>query len=215
MRCDRCGAKIDGSNGTCPLCGAPCMPQAPQFPSRKPKVSRYMVPFTLFYLVAAVIATVVLAVINGLYAPKVHYWAIAVFALWFVYFTLRRTVLGEENIYYKMLGQTTAILILLAVIAEVLQQWIIYEWVMPVFYAACWLCDSIVSLCSLRRSRQYLSSLWLLNWLTIPLLINCFVRHLPWIPTVVSCGGGLVALLVLSCVRPKELWDQLRRTFDR
>lgn len=171
MRCSHCGTQIEGSNGTCPLCGAPMDKQHAAFPPRKAKVSRVIVPFTEVYFSIAIVATVVLGIVNYFFRPEIQYWLIGVVAAWYGYITLRRTILGLENTHYKILGQTITLLLLLYTIAAVLHSDLVVEWIIPIFYGVIWLTNVVFALASPHRALRFFASFWaqnLLGGLTIP-----------------------------------------------
>lgn len=215
MRCEHCGTLVQGSNGTCPLCGSPLPTQSPLFPPRKAKVRRSIVPFTEVFLSITVVATVVLGIVNAFFHPDIHYWAIGLMGMWYIYITLRRTVLGLENRHYKLLGQTMSILVFLYTVAGVLRAPNVVVWAVPLFYAATCLFNGILALTAIGRANRYLLSLWMQNLLGGVIVVVCLALRLYWLPSVVCGGFGLVVCLVLTCLRPRELWHQIKRTLDR
>lgn len=215
MRCEHCHTLVEGSNGTCPLCGAPLAKETSVFPPRKGQVRRVIVPFSQIYLSLTVLFTIAIGIINAFVHPQTHYWAIALMAAWYLYVTLRRTVLGLENSHYKMLVQIVAILVFLYTVALVFHTDAIIIWAIPAFYLAAWIVNAVIALASPKRANRYLLSLWLGNLLGGVNVVVCLSMHLYWVPAVVSGGVGLVGCVVLTCIRPKELWSQIKRTLDR
>ena len=215
MRCEKCGTLIEGSNGTCPLCGAPLAKEEEVFAPRRAKVSRVIVPFTEVYFSLTIVATVVIGIINYFYRNDLQYWLIGLMGAWYIYFTLRRTILGLENTHYKILGQSITILIFLYTVAAVLHAQAIFVWAIPAFYGATWLVGGIFALVKPNRALRHLSSLWAQNLLGAGIVIACFAMHLYWVPSVVAGGLGIVLGLVLTILRPRELWSQIKRTLDK
>ena len=215
MRCEHCGTLVEGSNGTCPLCGSPLPTQNPVFPPRKAKVRRSIVPFTEVFLSVTVVATVVLGIVNAYFKPHIQYWAIGLMGMWYVYVTLRRTILGLENRHYKLLGQTIAILVLLYTVAGVLPSPDVVIWAVPLFFATACLVNAILALSALGRANRYLLCLWSQSLVGGIVVVVCFVLRLYWLPTVICGGFGLAMCLLITCLRPRELWHQIKRTLDR
>ena len=214
MRCSHCGTLYEYANGTCPLCGAPCEVQPTVHPPRVKKVHHYIVPFSAVYFGIALAVTLVLGIINAIYVPQVHFWAIVVASLWYVYFTLRRTVLGTESLYFKILGQSITLLFMLLVIAEVMQAWVIYEWVMPIFWLVGTVIATTFGLISPQKARRHLASLFFQSLLSAAILLACLARELFWIPATVCGALGLVSCVTILFTSPREFWSQIRRTFD-
>lgn len=215
MRCSQCGAQIEGNNGTCPLCGAPMQAQAPCYPPRKAKVRRTIVPFTDIYLSVTVLATIALGIINAFYRPETHYWAIGLMAAWYLYITLRRTILGMENTHYKIMGQTVTLLVLLGTTGLVLHAPVVFEWVIPLVYGVAWIIGGIVACIAPTRTNRHLLSLWFQSLLGGVDVIICLSLGYYWVPAVVAGGLALALCVVLTAIRPRELWNQIKRTFDR
>ena len=215
MRCSHCGTLIEGAQGTCPLCGAPVTPQAPVHPPRRDHAKRYIVPFTNVYLFVALALTAVFATLNGVFAPEVHYWLLAIVGLWYIYFTLRHSILATENVYYKMWTQSIALLILAGVCGWVLDIDVMFVWVLPAVYGALWLATVIVTAVRPGISKQYVIAIWGQGMLGIVMPVLCWVRHLPFVFAVVMAGLQLLTVVVVTIIHPKEIANQLARQFDK
>lgn len=214
MRCEHCGTLVEGSNGTCPLCGAPLAAQAPCFPPRQGRAHSIIVPFTALYWLVALLAMVAGGVCNAVFAPQVHYWAIGLAGVWYVYGLLRHTLLGAENWHHRLLRQTVYGLLLLVVVGLVVGAEVVFCWVMPIYYLACWVVNGAVALLEPRKANRYILSLWAQGLLAVAIIVLCVAQHLFWIPAVVCGGIGLVLCLVITLAHPREVWSQLKRTLD-
>jgi hypothetical protein len=216
MRCSKCGTLIEGSNGACPLCGAPTVVQAPVYPHRNARLRRYVVPFTVIYWLLALLATVIVATLGYFYEGVRHHWAIVLVALSWVYLILRRTVLGLENLHYKVLINTIMGLMLIAVIGFVLhREDVLIGWVMPIFYAASWALGGAIALSSLQKNSRYILGLWWQGLLAVAIFALCFSLKLYWVPSVVCGGIGLLLCLVITLTHPREVWSQIKSALDR
>ena len=216
MRCSKCGTLIEGSNGRCPLCGAPTVAQVPVYPRRNTRVHNYVVPFTLFYWLAATLAVIVSGILCYLYAEGQHYWAIVLVALIWLYFILRRTILGLENLHYKILLNTVMGLILFAVVGFTThKETVLIGWVMPIFYVSTWVLNGALALLSVQKASRYILSLWWQGLLAVAIFALCFSLHLFWLPSVICGGVGLVLCLVITILRPREVWSQIKSAMDR
>lgn len=215
MRCDRCGTLVEGSQGTCPLCGAPLVPQAPVYPPRKDRVKHYIVPFTNVYLCVALALTIVFVTLNVVLDPSIHYWLLAVVGLWYIYFSLRHSILGIENIYYKMRAQSVAMLIVLGVCGWVFHSDVLFVWVMPALYASVWAGSVLLAFLRPRIFRQFVLSFWTQSLLGCILPVLCWARHVDFYPAVAVAGLQLLTAVVISIAHPKEMGSQLAREFDK
>lgn len=215
MRCEHCGTLVEGSNGTCPLCGAPLVAQAPVFPPRQASVKRYVVPFTVIYWIVALALTVVSGALCAVYATGRHYWAIAFMGLFWLYCVLRHTILGIENWHYKILSHTWIGLACFIVAGFVLKREdVLIAWVIPLFYLANLILDCAVALYSMRRARLHLLSLWWQGLLAVAIYALCFGLRLYLWPSVVCGGLGLATCLIITLTHPREVWAQIKRAFD-
>lgn len=215
MRCNKCGTLVEGSNGTCPLCGAPMAVQKPVYAPRKPKVSNYVVPFTVVFWIVALAATVVAGSLCVVFWNGVHYWAIVLTGCLWLYSLLRHTILGIENLHYKILINTIIGLTLLAVIGFVLhREDVLMGWVIPFFYLASCVLDGVVALTSISRARRFMLSLWWQGLLAVAIFAFCFSMHLYWWPSVICGGVGLLLSLVITVSHPREVWAQIKRAVD-
>jgi len=215
MRCEKCGTRIEGSNGRCPLCGAPMPVQAPVYPHRNERVRSYVVPFTVIYWLLAVIAVIITGVVSYFYAYGMHYWAVVFVALLWLYFIFRHTVLGLENHHHKILVNTVLGLMLFAVIGFALgQEALFIAWVIPIFYLATWVLDGVVALLSITKASRYILSLWWHGLLAVAIFALCFSLHLYWLPSVICGGTGIVLSLVITILRPREVWSQIKSAMD-
>ena len=215
MRCKVCGTKIEGSMGVCPLCGAPASPQTPVYPPRKVKARTYIVPFTKVYLFVALALSVVLVTLNVVYTPQVHYWLLLLVGLWYLYFSLRHSILGIENVYYKLWAQSVAMLVVLGVCGWVLDFNEIFVWGMPALYALVWLAAVIVTVVRPHISKQFVVSLWAQSMLGAVLPLLCWAFHVMYIPALSVAGLQLLTGIIITIVHPKEVWSQLVREFDK
>ena len=216
MRCSHCGTLIEGSNGACPLCGAPLAVQVPVYPHRNARVRSYVVPFTIVYWLVAVAITVVSLGVCLVYSPDRHYWAIVFISFLWLYFTLRHMVLAIENYHYKILVHTVLGLLMLAIIGYVLhREDILVGWVMPIFYAANWILNGALALGSMKRASRYILSLWWQGLLAAVLIVLCFILQIYWLPSVICGSVGLALCLVITLLRPREVWSQIKSALDR
>ncbi|MBO4534674.1 MAG: hypothetical protein J5755_01910 [Clostridia bacterium] len=215
MRCNHCGTLIEGAQDTCPLCGAPVTPQAPVYPPRKERVKHYIVPFSNVYFFVALALTVVFVTLNVVLDPTVHYWLLAIVGLWYIYFSLRHSILGIENVYYKMRAQSVAMLIVLGVCGWVFHSDVLFVWVMPALYAAVWAGGVLVAILRPRIFRGFVLSLWTQSLLGAILPVLCWSMHLPFIPAVAVAALQLLTALVITVVCPKEVAGQLKREWDK
>jgi len=215
MRCSHCGTLIEGSNGACPLCGAPMPAQTPVYPARNARMRNYVVPFTVVYWLIALLSTVVTGAVCAIYLPGKHYWAIEALSFLWLYFMLRHTVLGIENHHYKVLINTILGLLLFAVVGFVLHREDIFVgWVMPIFYMLSWLLNGALALGSMQKARRYILSLWWQGLLAVAIFVLCFALHLYYVPSVVCGSVGLALCVVITCLRPREVLSQIRSAWD-
>lgn len=215
MRCEKCGTLIEGSNGKCPLCGAPTPVQVPVYPARNTRLKRYVVPFTVVYWLLAAIATIIAVVMVYVYGGGRRYWVIVPVALAWLYFIFRHTVLGLENTHHKILVNTVMGLVLFVVIGFTLHlEEIFIGWVSPIFYAASWMLSGALALVSIQKAGRYILSLWWQGLLAVAIFVLCFALHLYWVPSVVSGGAGLLLCLVITILRPREVWSQIKSAMD-
>ena len=216
MRCEHCGTLIEGSNGRCPLCGAPTSVQAPVYPHRNERVRSYVVPFTVVYWLLSLIATIISGVLCYFFSEGLHYWAVVFLALLWLYFILRHTILGLENYHYKILVNTVMGLLLFTVTGFALRlEAVFITWVIPVFYLATWVLDGILALSSMRKARRYILNLWWHGLLAVAIFGLCFSLKLYWVPSVVCGGTGLLLSLVITVLRPREVWSQIKSALDK
>lgn len=215
MRCRHCGTLVEGSNGTCPLCGAPLTPQTPVYPARNARSRSYVVPFTVVYWLVALSATVVAVALCAVFSPERHYWAILLLALIWLYFILRHIVLGIENYHHKILVNTVMGVLMLALIGYILHREDIFiGWVIPIFYSASWVLNGALALGSIQKARRYILSLWWQGLLSVAIFALCFALHLYWVPSVVCGGIGLLLCLVITLLRPREVLSQIKSAWD-
>lgn len=215
MRCEKCGTLIEGSNGRCPLCGAPMPAQTPVYPHRNERVRSYVVPFTVVYWLLTIIATILTGVLCYVYGQTKHYWAVGFVALFWLYFILRHTILGLENHHYKILVNTVMGLLFFAVTGFALgREPVFIAWVMPIFYLATWVLDGVFALSSIGKARRYVLSLWWHGLLAVAIFALCFSLKLYWLPSVICGGVGLVLSVVITVLRPREVWSQIKSAMD-
>lgn len=212
MRCEHCGTLMEGSNGTCPLCGATCRVQTPIHPPRAHKLRRYLVPFSQAYIITCVIVGIFLIVYNALFMKGHHYWMVPCMSMTYVYFTIRYTVLGPDNSFAKLLSQNIAVLILLGVIAWVFDIKAIHEWAIPFAYGTIALATLVVAIVRSKTATKFLLSIVVHGLLAVALLLNVIIRGLNWVPACVCAAVGMTVSIVIICLRPQEVKQQLIRT---
>lgn len=215
MRCEKCGTLVEGSNGRCPLCGAPMPVQAPVYPHRNERVRSYVVPFTVVYWLLAVIAVIITGVVSYFFANGTHYWAIVFVALMWLFFLFRHTILGLENYHHKILVNTVMGLLLFAVCGFALgQENLFIAWVIPIFYVFTWVLDGALALVSISKARRYILSLWWHGLLAVAIFVLCFSLELYWLPSVICGGVGIILSLLITVMRPREVWSQIKSAMD-
>ena len=210
-RCPHCNALIEGKTDVCPLCRAEIKNEGERaYPPRAKLGKKYNVSFTLYYILSAMIVTLVAAVINVYLHPALQWWISSALSFVFIYYFIRHTILGIRNFASKLIYVTFATMSFIYSFRAIFNVDLIID-VVPYFALAFNVAVHVYVFATFNKSKGHLLALIIGDVACfIPLVIAAITRNALVAPIVVASIGVISATVTFS-VFFKEIVAEIKR----
>ncbi|NLL56281.1 MAG: hypothetical protein GX242_03605 [Clostridiales bacterium] len=218
MYCENCRVKIDGKTTVCPLCHKQIVNthDKPAFPVPNPKQtasSRFLPIFSIIFVVVMAVSIA----LNVYYYKSYSYpWSLIVFfALFYIGFFIKRTILAQSHFRQRLIGQTLFLTIIAFVVRLVTSK---FDWIFISVLPTIYIVSIILLVTRMIKYSKYakknIISSYILGFMGLIPIITAYAFDLSMkIPAFIASGLSAMLVIVVTIIFRKLIILEIRKFF--